>query len=189
MRKWESPDSLTPHKHPKFIIISPYILFLLLLFSSQDTSWLIVKEIFTSLEVKILVGISSWDTRHWGSLAGSNIFLCWHRLSGLESTGWALRTKGSHLIYFARRLQKQKAKLNPYMFACNFIGYFIVTWPFLCFNSLSFISLLWHHFPLLHYQNTNLSVSSLVLLLATLFPLWCLDPPGVKEHHLDLGVR
>jgi hypothetical protein len=30
------------------------------------------------------------------------------------------------------RLQKRKAKFNPYMVTCNFIGYFIlsVTWPF-----------------------------------------------------------
>jgi protein-S-isoprenylcysteine O-methyltransferase Ste14 len=43
-------------------------------------------------------------------------------------------------------------------------------WPSSCFNSLSFISLLCHPFPLLHYQNTNLSVSFLVLLPVTLFP-------------------
>jgi hypothetical protein len=42
--------------------------------------------------------ISSWDTGHWGSLAGSNISLCWHRLSRLLSKGWAPRTKGSHLM-------------------------------------------------------------------------------------------
>jgi hypothetical protein len=28
-----------------------------------------------------VAGISRWDTGHWGSLAGSNILLCWHRLS------------------------------------------------------------------------------------------------------------
>jgi hypothetical protein len=46
-----------------------------------------------------VAGISSWDMGHWGSLAGSNILLCWHRLSRLMSKGWALRTKGSPLIY------------------------------------------------------------------------------------------
>jgi hypothetical protein len=61
-------------------------------------------------------------------------------------------------------------------------------WPSSCFNSLSFISLLCHPFPLLHYKNT-----------ACLFLFWsssllhyssfcCSDPPRVKEHRLDLGV-
>jgi hypothetical protein len=34
----------------------------------------------------------------------------------------------------------------------------------------------------------RLSVSFLVLLPAISFPLWGLDPPRVKEHHLELGV-
>jgi hypothetical protein len=34
----------------------------------------------------------------------------------------------------------------------------------------------------------SLSVSLLALLPATLLPLWCSDPPRVKEHHPDLGV-
>jgi hypothetical protein len=52
--------------------------------------------------------------------------LCRHRLSRLMSKGWAPRTKGSHLVHtLASRLQIQKAKLNPYMVACDFIGYFI----------------------------------------------------------------
>jgi hypothetical protein len=54
------------------------------------------------------------------------------------------------LYTLASRLQKQKAKLNPHMAACDFIGYFISP----CFSSLSFISLLCHPFPLSHHQNT-----------------------------------
>jgi hypothetical protein len=59
------------------------------------------------------------------------------------------------LYTLANRLQKQKAKLNPHMVACDFTGYFIP--PVLCdlcFNPLIFISLLCHPFPLLHYWNT-----------------------------------
>jgi hypothetical protein len=70
------------------------------------------------------VEISSWDMGHCGSLAGSNILLCQHILSGLVSKGWALRTKGSHLTYPCKQLQKQKAGSNPYMVTCNPIGYF-----------------------------------------------------------------
>jgi hypothetical protein len=57
------------------------------------------------------------------------------------------------------------------MVACDFVGYFI--FPVLCdllhvSIFLSFLSLLCHPFPLLHYQNTDLAVSFLVLLPATL---------------------
>jgi hypothetical protein len=43
-------------------------------------------------------------------------------------------------------------------------------WPSSHLDSLSFISLLCHPFPLLHYQNTDLPASFLALLSATLFP-------------------
>jgi hypothetical protein len=93
------------------------------------------------------------------------------------------------LYTLASRLQKQKAKLNPLVATCDFIGYFIsqcyVTFIFqffkfyLCFG-IPFLSLIvrtpaclfffWPSF-LLHYS-----------------PLWCSDLPRVKEHHLDLEV-
>jgi hypothetical protein len=56
-----------------------------------------------------------------------------------------------------------------------------------CFSFLSFISLLCYPSPA-SLSEHSLSVSLLVLLPATSFPLWCSDPPRVKEHHLDLGV-
>jgi hypothetical protein len=98
---------------------------------------------------------------HWGSLAVSNVLLCLHRLSGLVSKGWVREKRGLTLYTLPSRLQKRKARFNPYMVACNSIGYFSpsATWPSSCFNSLSFISLLCCPFPLLHYQNTNLSIS------------------------------
>jgi hypothetical protein len=61
---------------------------------------------------------------------GSNILLCWQRLSRLVTKGWAPRTKRSHLIYLCKQVTEEKAKLNPYMAACDFIGYFIP--PVLC---------------------------------------------------------
>jgi hypothetical protein len=87
-------------------------------------------------------------------LAGSNILLCQQRLSGLMSKGWALRAKASHLIYLASRLQKQKARSNPYMVIFNFISYFTLVLcdfsllqcylTFLMFRFLDFIFLLCH---------------------------------------------
>jgi hypothetical protein len=62
-------------------------------------------------------------TGHRGNSAGSNVLLCGHRLSGLESKGRAQRTRGLTLYTLASRLQKQKPKFNPYMVACNSIGY------------------------------------------------------------------
>jgi hypothetical protein len=83
--------------------------------------------------------------------------LCWHRLSALMSKGWAPWKRDLLLYTLANRLQNQKAKLNLYMAACDSIGYFIdpsAMCPSSCFNSLSFICLLCHSFPLPHYQNT-----------------------------------
>jgi hypothetical protein len=64
--------------------------------------------------------------------------------------------RGLPLYTLASRLQEQKAKLNPHMAACDFIGYFIFT--VLCDLHvsilLSFISLLYHLFPLSR-QNTQ----------------------------------
>jgi hypothetical protein len=81
--------------------------------------------------------------------------------------------KGLTLCTLVSRLQKQKARFNPYVIVGNSIGYFSpsATWPFLCFSSLSFISLLCHPFPLLHYQNTNLSVCLFLVLLPTTLAL------------------
>jgi hypothetical protein len=59
---------------------------------------------------------------------------------------------------------------------------------FLMFQFFKFISLLCHPFPLLHYQNTNLSVSFLVLLPATLFPLLMQGPNLCQRASSDLGI-
>jgi hypothetical protein len=45
-----------------------------------------------------------------GSLIG-NVLLCWHRLSGLLSKGWALRTKGPHLIYPCKQVTEARSKV------------------------------------------------------------------------------
>jgi hypothetical protein len=44
-------------------------------------------------------------------LAGSNILLCQHRLSGLLSKGGALRTKGSHLLSPCKQVTEAKSKV------------------------------------------------------------------------------
>jgi hypothetical protein len=101
------------------------------------------------------------------------------------------------LCTLASRLQKQKARSNPYMVIFNFIGYFILvlrdfslpgaTWPSSCSDFSGFISLLCHP-----YLPATFSVSGLVFFWSSSLlhysSLWCSDPPGVKQHHLYLGV-
>jgi hypothetical protein len=106
----------------------------------------------------MLQKFASWGTGFLRQLAGSNILLCRHRLSGLVSKGWASRTKDLTLYTLASRLQKQKARSNPYMVIFNFIGYFTLVlcdfpllgtmWPSSCSDFSGFISLLCHsYFP------------------------------------------
>jgi hypothetical protein len=87
-------------------------------------------------------------------LAGSNILLCQHSLSRLLSKGWAQEQRGLTLYTLASRLQKQKARSNPYMVVFNFIGYFTLvlcdfplpgtTWPSTRSDFSDFISLVCH---------------------------------------------
>jgi hypothetical protein len=65
--------------------------------------------------------------------SGSNIYEC----AGSGSVDSHLKAepceqRGLALHTLACRLQKREAKFNPYMVACNFIGYFILSapWPF-----------------------------------------------------------
>jgi hypothetical protein len=78
-------------------------------------SMLVIQSIFfLVLQIfflAVLQDVVSWDTGHWGNLAGSNIFLCQHRLSGLMSKGWALRTKGSHLMYTCKQITEAKCRV------------------------------------------------------------------------------
>jgi hypothetical protein len=78
------------------------------------------------------------------------------------------------LYTLASRLQKQKARFHPCMVTCNSFGYFSSSakWLSSCFKSLSFISLLCHLFPILYYQNTNLSLF-LILLPTTKWLSFC----------------
>jgi hypothetical protein len=77
-----------------------------------------------------VAGIWNRDNGHWGNSTGSNILLCQHRVSGFESKGWAPRVKDLTSYTLASRLQKQKAKFNLYIIACNSIVY--CTPPVLC---------------------------------------------------------
>jgi hypothetical protein len=71
--------------------------------------------------------------------------------------------RGFTLHILASRLQKQKARFNPYMVACNSIGYYSpsATWPFLCFNFYLFKFYLSAvpSIPPATLLDTNLSVS------------------------------
>jgi hypothetical protein len=74
--------------------------------------------------------IMSWDRSLWRRLAGSNIYCAGPDPldSCPKAEHWEQR--GLTLYTLASRLQKEKAKLNPHMAACVFIGYFIS--PVLC---------------------------------------------------------
>jgi hypothetical protein len=76
---------------------------------TKQKDW--VCETLGSILSTTVAGISNWDTQHWGSLAGGNVLLCRHRLSGLVSKGWALKTKGSHLLYPCKQVTEAKSKV------------------------------------------------------------------------------
>jgi hypothetical protein len=63
------------------------------------------------LQEVLLREFASWDTGLLRQLAGSNVLLCQHRLSRLMHKGWALRTKGSHLIYPGKQVTEAKSKV------------------------------------------------------------------------------
>jgi hypothetical protein len=117
--------------------------------------------------------------------------LCWHRPSRLVSKGWALRTKGSHLMYPCKQVKEAKSQAQP-TYDCMWL-HWLFHFPSVmlpsCFNSLSFISLLCYPFPLSHCQNT---VCLFFFCSPSFFlhysSLWSSDPPRVKEYHLDLEV-
>jgi hypothetical protein len=71
---------------------------------------------------EMLLEFASWDTGLLRQLAGSKVLLCQHRLSGLLSTDWAWEQRGLTLYILSSRLQKQKARSNPYMVIFNFIA-------------------------------------------------------------------
>jgi hypothetical protein len=87
---------------------------------------------------ELLRGISSWDMGHWGSLAEATFYCASTDSVDLCPKAEPREQRGLTLYTLASRLQKQKAKLNPHMVACDFIGYFIP--PVLC--DLLYVSIL-----------------------------------------------
>jgi hypothetical protein len=119
--------------------------------------------------VQILWEFASWDRGLLRQLIGSHVLLCQHRLSELMSKGWAPRTKGFHLIYPCKQLQKQKARSNPYMVIFNFIGYFTLVLCDLLHVQISQVVSLCYAIltSLLLSQNSGLDCFLLILLSAT----------------------
>jgi hypothetical protein len=76
------------------------------------------------------VEITSWHNGHWGRLAGGNVYCAGTDPVDSCPKAEPEEQRGLILYTLATRLQKQKAKLNPHMAACDFIGYFIS--PVLC---------------------------------------------------------
>jgi hypothetical protein len=71
---------------------------------------------------EILQEVASWDTRHWGNLAGSSVLSHQHRLRRIMSKCCAQEQRGLTLYTLASILQNQKARSNPYMVIFNCIG-------------------------------------------------------------------
>jgi hypothetical protein len=78
----------------------------------------------------LLQEIMSWDRSLWGRLAGSNVYCAGTDSADLCPKAEPREQRGLTLYTLASRLQKQKAKLNPHMAACDSISYFIS--PVLC---------------------------------------------------------
>jgi hypothetical protein len=87
----------------------------------------------------MLQEVKSWDTRHWGRLAESNVYCAGTDPENSCPKAEPRGQRGCTLYTLASRLQKQKAKLNPLMAACDFIGYFIS--PVLCDLHVSILCL------------------------------------------------
>jgi hypothetical protein len=103
------------------------------------------------------------------------------------------QNKGLTLYTLANRLQKQKARFHPYRVVCSSIGYFVpnTMWP----SRLDFFKFYLTAMPSLPscciIRTRTCLFLSLSLWPSSLLhrsPLWCSDPPRVKEHHLDLEL-
>jgi hypothetical protein len=86
-------------------------------------------------ETLLLLEIMSWDMSLWGRLAGSNVYCAGTDPEDLCPKAETREQRSLTLYTLASRLQKQKAKPNPHMAACDFIGYFIS--PVLCDHHIS----------------------------------------------------
>jgi hypothetical protein len=134
-----------------------------------------------------VVGISNRHMGHRGNSVRNNILLLSTDSTDSSPKAESQEQRSPTLYTFASRLQKQKARFNPYMVACNFTGYFTPSamWPSSHLDSLSFISLLCHpspNSPATTLSRHTLLASFLTLLLATLsssFDAW--THPGSKS--------
>jgi hypothetical protein len=103
--------------------------------------------------------ITSWDTGHWGRLAGSNVYHA--GTDPAESKGWALRTKKPPVIFPCKQVTEaeSKAQTTGGCMKLHWLFYFPSAMWHSCFNSFSCISLLCHPIPL-SPQNTACFYSS-----------------------------
>jgi hypothetical protein len=76
-----------------------------------------------------ILGIFNRDTGHWGSSAGSTALLCCTDSADLSSKAELREQRGLTLYTLASSLQKQKAKFNPCIVACNTVNYFTTPVP------------------------------------------------------------
>jgi hypothetical protein len=180
----------TPPANKDHLVSCLIFVYLLLL----SLTWLL----WIKFPVLLLWSLLAEIGRLLKQVAGSNVLLCQHRLSGLGSKADSWEQRGLTLYTLASRLQKQKARLYPYIVIFNFIGYFTLVlcdfplpgamWPSSCSDFSGSISLLCHLYFPATFSELKSRLFSSDLPPCYITPLWCLDPLKVKKHHLNLGV-
>jgi hypothetical protein len=162
----------------------------MLLLRAKDSPPTLIAKFYAAFLWHLLLllwEIMSWDMGHWGRLAGSNFYCA--GTDPADSCPEAETWEGSYLMYPCKQVTEAKSKAQPTC-GCMWLHWLFhfpsAMWPS-CFNSLRFISLLCHPLPLTH-QNTACLFLFWSSSLPLHSPLWCSDPPRVKDHHLDLEV-
>jgi hypothetical protein len=138
----------------------------------------------------VLQEITSWDRGHWSRLQEATFIVPAQTPADLCPKAEPQEQRYLTIYTLASRLQKQKAKLNPHMAVTSLA----ISFP-QCYVTFMFQFFKFYLFALPSLPPVLWSEHSLFLFcpppptfLLYLSPLWCSDPPRVKEHHLDLEV-
>jgi hypothetical protein len=134
--------------------------------------------------------ISSWDMGLWGSLAGSNMY-CASTDPADSCPKTEPREQRGLTLYTLATGYRSKEQSSTHIWL--HVTSLAVSLPqcYVTFFMLQFFTFYLSAMP--SFPPATLSEHKLVCffsgpLSCYIFPLWCSDPPRVKEHHLDLGV-
>jgi hypothetical protein len=128
-----------------------FVFVFILLYISKSVSTLISVQ-----QCSLCCGNLKLSYRTLRQISRKQCLLCQHRPSGLVFRGWALRTKGSHLIYPCKQVTEAKSKVQPTC-GCMRLRWLFhfprAMWPS-CFNSSKFYLSALPSLPPSHCQNT-----------------------------------